>query len=1092
MSGRERWVQDEFYRIIANITKDRRFAGKKLKVVTEYPVGKRRADVVILKEPEEIPILVIETKSKVERRGRWKVKEKFDPYGKHVIAQALSYAALIKELHNLPVTPLFATANRDVLVLFGPIDDPWKFLNKKAVDDGDYENALKPDDYVHLIHDYYIFDERNPVREDFLERLLDIVAKLWQREVAPEQIRKPFGEWLIGKLRYFVDYLSSNYVEAPLRLKLQKDTKFASDLNDLAQKAGYKNGLIDIVGEDLSRTHILARMMTYVLMNKIIFYKVLERYYNLPELMPILRENPNISSKEYIEKLKEFFEKAVQVTGDFEQIFYTGLFDNIVLSDEIDAMIEIDRLIDLLSEVEIEQFGDVVGYVYEDLIPAEERHQMGQFYTPPPIAELIVKWCVRSPDDRVLDPGCGSGTFLIQAYWRLVELKTGKRRIPSKDVHIKVLRQLYAIDINPFPAQLTAMNLAMKNVRAPTTEAKIVCADFFTVIPGQKILSPHPIITPEGPKYREIEFPKEGFDAVVGNPPYTRWVEIPENVQNNIKEKLGHVLTKYNLHADVARGREPGIYMHFIMWAYEFLKPGGRLGMIISDSWLQTDYGIDFGRYLLENFKVKAVIDISARVFPVPLIGTCIILLEKPRENENVDDNEVVFMYLNIPSGRVLNIDEILKILENPEEPPSYYIVRVMRQGNIPRDQKWINFIFGPKEILDELEEKTIKMGDLFDPSFGNAVYLYLSSIGKVRGPRNLGAKTFFYLDEKKVREYNLHKYAYPAITNARHAKWFTYTREDWEKIRKNGAQCYIFMCHEPKDKLPENVKKYIEWGEPVCPYCKSTNIQFDESVSNFRCQDCGRIFEKCVTQIRKTRGGGKICSQAVACQVREEQKDYFYGWYDLGGVKEAPIMAISQARFKTRFFWCKYNVVTYDRIITFIPKVKLNDLQLKALLAYLNSSFVQLFIETRGRTTGAVGPIALEVSIAREIPIINPKVLDEDVLKELAALFDKLEQRARELGGADKRENILQLWDTVIAEIDTKVAEILELPEALADMARELAKMMMERRLARAGKARPSALRGTKEPLIKIKTRKKRNNNGRSDKRNKRLTEFF
>jgi hypothetical protein len=46
--------------------------------------------------------------------------------------------------------------------------------------------------------------------------------------------------------------------------------------------------------------------------------------------------------------------------------------------------------------------------------------------------------------------------------------------------------------------------------------------------------------------------------------------------------------------------------------------------MIISDSWLQTAYGADFGRYLLENFKV----------FPVPLTSTCIVLLEKPAPNE--------------------------------------------------------------------------------------------------------------------------------------------------------------------------------------------------------------------------------------------------------------------------------------------------------------------------------------------------------------------------------------------------------------------------------------------------------------------------
>ncbi|MEM2027698.1 MAG: Eco57I restriction-modification methylase domain-containing protein [Candidatus Bathyarchaeia archaeon] len=88
--------------------------------------------------------------------------------------------------------------------------------------------------------------------------------------------------------------------------------------------------------------------------------------------------------------------------------------------------------------------------------------------------------------------------------------------------------------------------------------------------------------------------------------------------------------------AQVQRGIEPGIYIHFIMHAYSMLREGGRLGMIISDSWLQTDYGVDFGRFLLDHFKVKALIDISARVFPVPLIGTCIILLENAPTRRNV------------------------------------------------------------------------------------------------------------------------------------------------------------------------------------------------------------------------------------------------------------------------------------------------------------------------------------------------------------------------------------------------------------------------------------------------------------------------
>jgi len=78
---------------------------------------------------------------------------------------------------------------------------------------------------------------------------------------------------------------------------------------------------------------------------------------------------------------------------------------------------------------------------------------------------------------------------------------------------------------------------------------------------------------------------------------------------------------------------------------------------------LQADYGINFGRFLLDHYKVKAVIDISARVFPVPLIGTCVILLERCSDEEERNKNKVAFMYLNLKEERV-NIDGILEIIE--------------------------------------------------------------------------------------------------------------------------------------------------------------------------------------------------------------------------------------------------------------------------------------------------------------------------------------------------------------------------------------------------------------------------------------------
>jgi hypothetical protein len=97
--------------------------------------------------------------------------------------------------------------------------------------------------------------------------------------------------------------------------------------------------------------------------------------------------------------------------------------------------------------------------------------------------------------------------------------------------------------------------------------------------------------------------------------------------------------------------------------------------------------------------------------------------------------------------------------------------------------------------------------------------------------------------------------------------------------------------------------------------------------------------------------------------------------------------------------------------------------------------------------------------------------------------LFDRLDSEARRLGGADKRENIERLWDTVIAEIDRKIAEILQLPEHLPEAARSLAMEMMKRRLARAEEARPTIIKGTtEEPKLKKPKRGEKSSRRGSD----------
>jgi len=1006
--SREVHVEHELWRLLMNVLEKRGFSVEGVRfggVEPEYMINRKRADLAILLADKK-PVLIIEVKRKVERRaaGRISVRteRRIDPTSRDVIDQALWYA-----IHA--GAPFFATTNGKVFALFSTPERGEPFSIEK----------------------HRILIKEITLNEVFAEELLRIIARLYARVPVPVT---PLDWAFIVRLRSFVNWLSS-VVEPCVRRKMKADEDFKRKYDEFSEETGYKPG----PGQ-------LAKEMAYIFMNKIVFYKILERYY--PELgRHKLKAIPAPDPDTYLRVIYGFFDRAVRITKDFEPVFYTGLYDEMPLPDDELVFETINAFIEDMDRYKLEELSsDVVGFIYEELIPAEERHQLGQFYTPPAIAELIVKWAVRRPSDVVLDPGCGSGTFLIKAYGRLLKLK-GYRE-PTEIAHREILSQLYAIDINPFPLHLTALNLAMRYIRAPCTEMNTILSDFFEVRPGELAPTVYTIKTPAGEEKREIKLP--AFDAVVGNPPYTRWTEIPDRTKEAIKNTVGSLLSQYGLSAQVSRGVEPGIYVHFIMWAHKFLKPGGRLGMIISDSWLQTDYGVDFGRFLLENFKVKALIDISARVFPVPLIGACIVLLEKPEEGEDVDDNEVVFVYLSVPEGRSLDVDEVLRVIEEPEEAPPHYIVRVMRQGDIPRDQKWINFIFRPEDVLEELEQKTVKMGELFEPSYGNAVYLVLATRGEVRGPRNLGSNVFFYLRPSEVANWGIEDCVYPAIKTARYARFFTFTREDWERLREQDKECYVFMAHKPLEELSEGARAYIKWGET-----------------------------ECTTGIRGTRGGGKRCSEALACQERAKpvNRKWFYGWYDLGGVMPASIFMPRYTRYKQRFELALMDVMLDEDFIALIPKAdrSFTQNQLKALCAYLNSSFIQLYLEAVGRVPGGLGPIAIEASQAREIPVIDPRALDEEALRELAALFDKLERRARELGGADRRENIMELWDTVIAEIDYKVAEILGLPEALADMARQLAKTMMERRLARAEEARPGAIKGEEEPRLRRPRRTRR-----------------
>jgi tRNA1(Val) A37 N6-methylase TrmN6 len=311
-----------------------------------------------------------------------------------------------------------------------------------------------------------------------------------------------------------------------------------------------------------------AQSLVHVLVNRLIFYQALRARF--PKLPALQLKGARTPEQAYA-ALRRLFEKAVDTSGDYEPLFYPHEQDwagRLVFEGHgaLDAWNATLRGIEGYDFKAISS--DVVGKVFQRLVSPEERHRWGQHFTGDDVVDLINSFCVRKGDDAVLDPACGSGSFLVRAYYR-------KRWLDSRKPHVEILGQLFGCDIALYPAHLATLNLAAREINDEANYPRIARRDFFDVNPGEPFCE-------VPPDHTQISLPV--FDAVVGNPPYVR----QERIESKQKD------------AEVVLRRWPGLRLsgrsdqHCYFWpaASAMLAEGGHFGFLTSSSWLDVEYGV--------------------------------------------------------------------------------------------------------------------------------------------------------------------------------------------------------------------------------------------------------------------------------------------------------------------------------------------------------------------------------------------------------------------------------------------------------------------------------------------------------------------
>jgi methylase of polypeptide subunit release factors len=383
----------------------------------------------------------------------------------------------------------------------------------------------------------------------------------------------------------------------------------------------------------------MARTLAYVWANRLIFYKALRaRFSDLPRLE--LKRSVK-SAAEAVEAFNRFFGRAVERSGDYEPLLFPDTEDwatELVFQPPA----ALDAWRGLLRGIESVDFrdvpSDVVGRIFQKLISPEERHRFGQHFTGDDVVDLINAFCIRRATDAVLDPACGSGSFLVRAYYR-------KRYLDRRRAHADQLAELFGCDIALYPAHLATLNLAAREINDEANYPRIARRDFFDTVPDQ------PFCTIPGDTGGEIGVTLPPLDAVVGNPPYVR----QEKIDRHDKARYADLAQKAWLGTPLS-GRSD---LHCYFWpvAASWIKSNGRFGFLTSSSWLDVEYGFALQGWILRHFKLLAVMESAAEPwFPDARVKTAIVILERCDDEAQRMGNLARFVRFTQPLKDIIGV----------------------------------------------------------------------------------------------------------------------------------------------------------------------------------------------------------------------------------------------------------------------------------------------------------------------------------------------------------------------------------------------------------------------------------------------------
>ena len=477
-------------------------------------------------------------------------------------------------------------------------------------------------------------------------------------------------------------------------------------------------------------------------------------------------------------------------------IFATSPIDNLELSDQV-----YKNVINRLYKYNFDKIdADVLGNVYEEylghILKEKEgkytitedylnKQKHGIYYTKSYIVKYIITKTVldkiKNIDSveslrklKLIDISCGSGTFLVESfnilenkYSRIHESKNNAVNIGTLDSWLSprinwkeiLTNNIFGIDIDLFATELASVNLALRSI---TKSEKL------PLILEENIFCKNSLFY----NYESILKESEGFDFVVGNPPYV----LGHNIEVEEKKELSKEFSEiFKSEADYC--------FYFIKKGIDLLKEGGRLGFIVARYFIKADYASDLRKYILENCKILEIIDFrNIDVFEGIGSRCCILIIEK---NSEISDNHKI-QVINVTSRKIkvskekifIEILNLEKIIQSQLEGKTSNLEGFYKIQSELNSEPWILTLPKKEEIYNKCKEKFKSLQD----------YIFKVGRGGIAGRLSI-----FGLTEKEFINRNLEN-------------------EVWKnEIKNSDINKYVISPIKNKVLFLENLNEYNE-----------------------------------------------------------------------------------------------------------------------------------------------------------------------------------------------------------------------------------------------------------------------------------------